>query len=198
MTSIYRKPTCTGLYLSWDSFTPKSRNVNLIKCLRFRALMICSDCKIKDELKIINNIFADNGYPEDLTTKVINQTISNFNSNKEFGPPKCPVYLRLPWIGLVGQTLANKIKLAITRCFNAVKVRTIFTTIPVLRSAQKDVLPIPEQSYAIYKYQCWCAASYIGRTTQKLSVRINQHVPRGIRSIFKTTSGLSQVRVLHP
>ena len=194
LTSIFRKPTFTGLYLSWDSFAPKSRKVNLIKCLTFRALMICSDCKIGDELKTINNIFTDNGYPEDLITKVINQTVSNFNTNKQFGPPKCPVYLRLPWIGLVGQTLANKIKLAIINCFNAVKVRTIFTTIPAFRSSQKDVLPIFEQSYIIYKYQCWCDASYIGRTTQRLNIRINQHVPKGIRSIPQTTSGLSQAQ----
>ena len=52
---IYRKPTFTGLYLSWDAIAPKSRKVNLIKCLPFRALDICSDNSMKtnrDRLKI--------------------------------------------------------------------------------------------------------------------------------------------------
>ena len=46
VTSIYRKPTFTGLYISWDAFSRKSRKVNLIKCLTFRALKICSDNNI--------------------------------------------------------------------------------------------------------------------------------------------------------
>ena len=33
VTSIYRNPTFTGLYLSWDAFAPKSKKVNLIKCI---------------------------------------------------------------------------------------------------------------------------------------------------------------------
>ena len=29
-STIYRKPTFTGLYLSWDAFAPKSRKLNLL------------------------------------------------------------------------------------------------------------------------------------------------------------------------
>ena len=50
LTSVYRKPTFTGLYLSWQSFASRSRKLNLIRCLSYRALNICSDCKIEDEL----------------------------------------------------------------------------------------------------------------------------------------------------
>ena len=53
LTSVYRKPTFTGLYLSWYSFVPRSRKLNLIRCLSYRALNICSDSKIEDELKVI-------------------------------------------------------------------------------------------------------------------------------------------------
>ena len=31
LTSVYRKPTWTGLYLNWHSFAPKSRKLNLIR-----------------------------------------------------------------------------------------------------------------------------------------------------------------------
>ena len=47
LTCINRKPPFTGLYRSWDPFAPKSRKVNLNKCLTFRALKICSGSKIK-------------------------------------------------------------------------------------------------------------------------------------------------------
>ena len=66
ITSIYRKPIFTSLYLSWDTFAPKSRKVNLIRCLTFRALKICLDNKIiKSEFEQIKNLFLGNGYPVD-------------------------------------------------------------------------------------------------------------------------------------
>ena len=31
-TTVYRKPTFTGLYLRWDSFVPKQYKKGLVKC----------------------------------------------------------------------------------------------------------------------------------------------------------------------
>ena len=31
LTSVYRKPTITGQYVSWNSFSPKARKISLIK-----------------------------------------------------------------------------------------------------------------------------------------------------------------------
>ena len=33
LTSVYRKPTFSGLYTIWDSFCPQQRKINLIKTL---------------------------------------------------------------------------------------------------------------------------------------------------------------------
>ena len=43
VTSEYQKPTFMRLYISWDSLTPKSKKINFVKCLTYRAQMICSD-----------------------------------------------------------------------------------------------------------------------------------------------------------
>ena len=75
VTSIYRKPTFTGLYLSWDAFVPKFRKVNLIKCLTFRALKVCCDNKNKCEFEQIKNLFLGNGYPEKVIVDTINKTV---------------------------------------------------------------------------------------------------------------------------
>lgn len=40
LTSVYGKPIFTRLYLSWESFAPLSRKINLVKTLTHRALMI--------------------------------------------------------------------------------------------------------------------------------------------------------------
>ena len=96
LTCIYQKPVFTGLYLSWDAFAPKSRKVNLIKCLTFRALKICSDSKNKSEFKQIKNLFLSNGYHEEVIADTINLTVNKFrNDNWPFDPSKYPVYVRL-------------------------------------------------------------------------------------------------------
>ena len=110
LTSVYRKPTFTGLYLNWHSFAPKSRKLNLIRCFSYRALNICSDCKIENELKVIKDIFIDNGYPEKVIDVNIRYTVTRFkNMNKAFGPPKCSVYFGLPLVGSASQSFADKI-----------------------------------------------------------------------------------------
>ena len=55
LTSVYRKPTFTGQYLRWNSFSPQKRKINLIGTLVHRAFMICSKSKLDQELGKITN-----------------------------------------------------------------------------------------------------------------------------------------------
>ena len=151
---------------------------------------ICCDNKIKDALKAIKEIFINNGCPEEVIDDNINLTVTRFkDKNKIFGPPKCPVYFRLPWIGSASQSFAEKVASSVYRCYHAVKV---FTTDTAFNSIHKDVLPIFKQSLLIYKCNCWCNSAYIGRTCKRLEVRIRQHVPRGILNKGWSTSGHSK------
>ena len=183
LTSIYRKPTFTGLYLDWHSFAPKSRKLNLIRCLSYRALNICSDCKIENELKAIKDIFIDNGYPEDVIDINIKHTGTKFkNLNKVFGPLKCPVYFRIPWVGSTSQSFADKIASSVYRCYHAVNLKPIFTSRPAFNSTNKDKLPIFKQNNLIYEFTCRCNSTYIGMTYQCLEVRVRQHIRRSLLS----------------
>ena len=83
LTSVYSKPTFTGLYLDWHSFVPKSRKLNLIRCLSYRALNIRSDCKIGNELKAIKDLFIDNEYPEDVIDINIKYTVTKLKKPEQ-------------------------------------------------------------------------------------------------------------------
>ena len=191
LTSVYRKPTFTGLYLSWHSFAPRSRKLNLIRCLSYRALNICCDCKIEDELKVFKDIFINNGYPEEVIDDNIKFTVTRLkNKNKTFGLPKCPVYFRLPWVDSASQSFAERIASSVYRYYHAVNLRPIFTTRMAFNSIHKDKLPIFKQSMLIYKFACRCSSTYVGRTCQRLEVRIRQHVL--ILSKDRQMSGYSQ------
>ena len=61
LTSVYRKPTFTGQYLRWNSFSPQKRKINLIGTHVHRAFMICSKSKLDQELGKIHSILLENG-----------------------------------------------------------------------------------------------------------------------------------------
>ena len=143
-------------------FAPRSRKLNLIKCLSFRTLNICSDSKVEEERKVIKELFPINGYPEEVIDDNINSIATKFrHKNKIFGPSKCPVYSRLPWIGLASQSLANKVVSTVYRCYHAVKVRSIFASKKTFYSKHKVVLLIVNQSLLIYKFDCRCNSTNI-------------------------------------
>ena len=60
-TSVYRKPTFTGQYLRWNSFSPHKRKINFIGTLVHKAFMICSKGKLDPEPDKILSILLENG-----------------------------------------------------------------------------------------------------------------------------------------
>ena len=64
LTSVYRKPTFTGQYLRYNSFSLQKRKINLIGTLVHKAFIICSKSKLDQELGKIHSILLENGYPE--------------------------------------------------------------------------------------------------------------------------------------
>ena len=81
LTSVYRKPTFTGQYLSWNSFSPQKRKINLIGTLVHRAFMICSKSKLDQELGKIHSILLENGFPERVINSAFKRKLQQLNSN---------------------------------------------------------------------------------------------------------------------
>ena len=102
------------------------------------------------------------------------------------------MYFRLPWIGSASQSFADKVASSMYRCYHADKVGSIFFTKTAFSSIHKDVLSILNQSLLIYKFNCRGSSTYIGRTSQRLEVRIRQRATRGILNWGCLISGLSQ------
>ena len=177
ITSIYRKPTFTGQYLRWNSFSPRKRKTNLILTLTHRALAICSPERLPSELDKIKFILLTNGYPEHVIKSFMAMKMKQFHALPEFGPEKCPVYLRLPWLGSVSTRFEKQVKSAVKQCFTAVEPRVVHSTNELFSATNKDVLPALQKSNVIYQFSCHCDSRYVGRTSQRLLDRIKQHVP---------------------
>ena len=89
------------IYAGIHSFSPRKRKTNLILTLTQRALAICSPERLPSELDKIKSILLTNGYPEHVIKSFMAVKMKQFHVLPKFGPEKCPVYLRLPWLGSV-------------------------------------------------------------------------------------------------
>ena len=181
-TGMYRKPTFTGLYTPWDSYSPTIYKINLVRALTSRILRICSPSVIDMELRTLHNIFIKNGYPGYILEKLITRN----TPVRAIGPQRCPVVIRLPWLGDQTNNLVKKINDAVRIAYYAVKVRAVFKTTHAF-SLPKDRLPTLSLSQVIYQFECrHCERRYVGKTSQRLTDRIKQHVPRHL--VNKTAS----------
>ena len=123
-------------------------------------------------------ILRNNGYPESIIERGTSNKLAQFQSLPKFGPNKCPVYLKLPWIGNISLKFESKIK-SVKHCFRAVEPRVLFSTRKIFPSIHIDAVPFVQRSMVVYVYRCDCR--YVGCTSLRLEERINQHVPNFIR-----------------
>ena len=120
----------------------------------------------------------------------ISKKIARFYQSVKEGPQKCPVCLKLPWIGNILFKFEKQVKLNVQNSFSAVKPRVIFQTRKILPSIHKDAVPTTQRSLVEYQYVCRCDCRYISRTSFSLQERITQHIPKSIRNKEKPTKFL--------
>ena len=175
VTSVYRKPTFTGMCLQWDSYCPVKYKVGLVRCLVNRALRICSDAKLNDELEFLKGLFLNNGYPIGVVNKFVSRRavidVGKANTGQR-------VVFRLPYVGERHCDLERRVRSVVHRAFDDVNVVTVYNVRRAFM-VMKDVLPTNLLSKVVHSFECrqcdsWC----VGRTFQHLNARIKQHIPR--------------------
>ena len=180
-TNIYRKPTFTGLFTHFDSFTPLLYKSGLIKILLFRAYRIC-DCfqYIHEEFKKITDILLRNGFSK----AFIDSRIKSFLESKFARKTKIAtverkqLYLTLPFTGIHGLQLGKKLKRLLNKAYPMARLNIVFK--PAHRIGYffkfKDSIPLQMRSSVIYNFRCAsCSASYIGQTSRHFKTRISEH-----------------------
>ena len=77
-TSVYRKPTFSGLGISYFSFCSYRFKINSITTLLHRAFNICSNFHLlHHEFLFLRNFFVQNGFPELLVQSKINKFLNS-------------------------------------------------------------------------------------------------------------------------
>ena len=180
-TSVYRKPTFTGLGLRFDSFAPKSYKYNLISCLIHRAYKISSNFQLFHlEIVKLRKFFSANFYPQYYFDKFLNNYLDRIYNpkNRTLSVPKLPVYMSLPFKGDHSYHCKKQLSLLINKYFPQVDFRCIFVNKNIVSSffPFKDQIPLMMSSNIMYKYSCGqCQSSYIGETHRHFISRICEH-----------------------
>ena len=124
--------------------------------------MICAKHRLNEEIERIKKILLDNGYPKNVINTQITRKIAQFSTLKQFGPEKCPVYLRVPWIGKQSTNLEKEVKTSVESCYGFMSTHLVFTSKRMLPVAHKDVLPAIQKSFVVYEYKCHYDSRYVG------------------------------------
>lgn len=188
-TSVYRKPTFTGLGLNFLSFVPELFKNNAVKTLISRCFFLSSNWFNFDlEIKKLLTFFQNNGFPSDLVLKTIKACLQ-----KQLAPPpkystvsKDVRYISLPFYGHISFTIRKELNKLLQDYYPQIDFRFIFTNAHTLGSyfKVKDSLPSPLCSNIIYQFSCsGCTARYIGSSIRNLRIRILEHKGLSFRTL---------------
>ena len=129
-----------------------------------------------DEILNVKNIFLNLGYPDDIIYSTILKTRTKFEKHTvKFGLNKCPFYLNLPYTANL--LIQNNLKKIVNTCYHSVKLRLVYKTKKLFEINNKDKVSMLNNSNVVYKFVCSCNKTYMGRTSNNLLTRINQHLP---------------------
>ena len=185
-TTIYRKPTFTGLMINSDSFVPlQYKNAGINSMVR-RALSICSSyTSLTAEFDEVRRIGQANGYPLSFIDVHIGIGLSRHlgkNDPKQeevvLGCPKKQMYVEIPYTGQTTLTMKKQFSHLSGKLRPDLDVR-FFTKPPASVQTffrNKDPVVKHMQSNIVYSVKCSdCDHSYIGKTDRQAIRRMREH-----------------------
>lgn len=167
-TSVYRKSTHSNRYIHYTSAQAWKEKVACIKTLKKRAIEYCSNEKLlADEFSLLTDIFEQNGYPRQLTHRILHEKetqpkMLEIDFNKAFHVPYHPKAKRLYKI--------------IEKQFDCT---IIYKKTVTLGDQLKQKSKQKESRYkhnVVYSIPCKdCPIKYIGQTKKTVNMRMTQH-----------------------
>jgi hypothetical protein len=193
-TSVYHKPTYTGLLMNFQSFLPFQYKLGLIRTLIDRTYKISNNWfsfdldirKLKESL--CRNIFSPHLFEKTLNRYLHKQFENSEQVDASEDGDIDQRYFKLPYIGNYSVLLNQKLRNMVSRYCNKIDIKIVFTTSKLSDSFScKDKFQsFSQMTSVVYKFVCaGCNSSYIGETQRHLSVRINEHFKDKNLHVFK-------------
>ena len=189
-TSVYRKPTNTGVVMHYSSMAPSKWKRALVQCLVTRAHRVSSDFNsFTIELNNIKSLCSKNGYPSTFTESIIDEFIKSTNiSEDNYKPAMYPTkranqdnniktaYFTVPYYGKASLKIQKCVKTEMEQ--HGIKIISSYNTKTVgsyfnLKSSCSNLF----KSNIVYQFVCSQdqRVSYIGETTRQFYKRVDEH-----------------------
>jgi len=169
-TSVYRKTTCSDLYLNAESCNPKSHKDSVLRTLVLRAVTHSSNKKsLGKELIHLNQVATLNGYSKWDVTRNLRWarkiTKKGYQKNNKKDTRKAVI----PYHPVIGYQISRALsKAGIDVAFRPPrKIRTFLPNV-------KDKVPDAKKP-GVYSIPCECELEYVGETKRSIETRIKDH-----------------------
>lgn len=187
VTSIYRKPTFSGVYTNFKSYLPIDYKYGLVYTLIHRAYTISSNfAKMHNDFVTLRAILQRNGYGSSLVDNCIDKFFGKVYNLRTpvVTVPKKPIFICLPFLGRTSLQVRSRILTLIKRTFPQVDCRVVFRSPFRLFNLFpfKDRVSECFRSGVVYQFKCSsCYATYYGKSKRHLHTRVCEHL--GISSL---------------
>lgn len=194
-TSVYRKPTFTGLYTHFHSFLPSIYKFGLLSTILFRYFSICSSFSLfHKEIAEFKRIFLKNGYPLNIIDMCLKNFLTKLFTKKVLVDtvPKKEYIIVLPYLGPLSQKIQKRMKSVFKRYIPTGNINFVWKTQRRISHFLKfkDVVASDYDSHIVYQFKCpSCNAGYVGETRQQYIVRCSQHLGISEFTGAPTTAG---------
>ena len=112
-TSVYRKPTFSGVFTQYESYIDQSYKKSLIFPLLSRCYSICSDYTLVHlEVEKLREILKKNSYPSGIIEVSIRTFLNRIYVPKQvyLTAPKKELLIILPFLGTMSSNLKRKLQ----------------------------------------------------------------------------------------
>ena len=179
-TTVYHKPTFSGVYSNFNSFIADKYKHCLIFTLLFRIFSIVSDfSKFHEEVNYLKNVLKKNSFPSTLVDKCIKIFLNKQFSQKilKHTVPRKELFIVLPYLIMSSLCLRTHLQKSINSNISFCKIKVIFKSSTRLANffRFKDKIPLWLRSNIVYKFACGrCNATYYGETCRHFKVRVGE------------------------
>ena len=113
MTSVYQKPTFSGVFTNFESFIPDIYKRGLTETLLHRSFRLCSNYEnFHREIETLKSILKHNSYPHNLVNHCIKKFLNKLFVQRglNFMVPKKELICVLPYLGKASLDLRTKLR----------------------------------------------------------------------------------------
>ena len=129
VTTVYRKPTFSGVYTHFDSFLPEVYKVGMIYTIAYRCFKVCSNwTKFHEELNFFIHVFLKDGYPLSFIDKCFKMVINKLVIKRPqvTTVEKKTLILSLPYLGDISLQTRTKLRTSFKSILNCCKLQIVF------------------------------------------------------------------------